>query len=216
MHRTLERGARVETRQAAALGALPEVERPGDAQDQPGGEHEGLEGPGPGRHVEAGDRVLGRPDQGQPGQQHDDARPDHEGGGQRADPRRQVRLPEQQGQGDRGGDGRADELLEEGGQTALVGRGQDQLQDPGGQGRGHRDRPAAADEDRHRGGHPDGAEHDMTLRSRRFANQLHGRFSLPVELVDERYSSAVIAQKRGEIIDAKAAAIILQQYFDAH
>src|SRR6476661_10377650 len=64
--------------------------------------------------------------------------------------------------------------------------------------------------------HPDGAEHDMTLRSRRFANQLHGRFSLPVELVDERYSSAVIPAKRGEIIDAKAAAIILQQYFDAH
>ncbi|WP_159701412.1 Holliday junction resolvase RuvX [Massilia sp. 9I] len=64
--------------------------------------------------------------------------------------------------------------------------------------------------------HPDGAEHDMTLRSRRFANQLHGRFSLPVELVDERYSSVVIPQKRGEIIDAKAAAIILQQYFDSH
>ncbi len=64
--------------------------------------------------------------------------------------------------------------------------------------------------------HPDGAEHDMTLRSRRFANQLHGRFSLPVDLVDERYSSAVIPAKRGEIIDAKAAAIILQQYFDDH
>ena len=64
--------------------------------------------------------------------------------------------------------------------------------------------------------HPDGAEHDMTLRSRRFANQLHGRFNLPVHLVDERYSSAVIAAKRGEIIDAKAAAIILQQYFDDH
>ena len=64
--------------------------------------------------------------------------------------------------------------------------------------------------------HPDGAEHDMTLRCRRFANQLHGRFSLPVTLVDERYSSAVIQAKRGEIIDAKAAAIILQQYFDDH
>jgi putative Holliday junction resolvase len=64
--------------------------------------------------------------------------------------------------------------------------------------------------------HPDGAEHDMTLRARRFANQLHGRFNLPVELVDERYSSAVIPAKRGEIIDAKAAAIILQQYFDDH
>ena len=64
--------------------------------------------------------------------------------------------------------------------------------------------------------HPDGAEHEMTLRCRRFANQLHGRFSLPVALVDERYSSAVIQAKRGQIIDAKAAAIILQQYFDDH
>ncbi len=64
--------------------------------------------------------------------------------------------------------------------------------------------------------HPDGAEHDMTLRCRRFANQLHGRFALPVHLVDERYSSAVIEAKRGELIDAKAAAIILQQYFDDH
>ena len=64
--------------------------------------------------------------------------------------------------------------------------------------------------------HPDGAEHDMTLRCRRFANQLHGRFNLPVQLVDERYSSAVISTRRGELIDAKAAAIILQQYFDDH
>ncbi|MES2016096.1 MAG: Holliday junction resolvase RuvX [Pseudomonadota bacterium] len=64
--------------------------------------------------------------------------------------------------------------------------------------------------------HPDGAEHEMTLRCRRFANQLHGRFNLPVHLVDERYSSAVIKAKRGEVIDAKAAAIILQQYFDDH
>ncbi len=64
--------------------------------------------------------------------------------------------------------------------------------------------------------HPDGAEHDMTLRSRRFANQLHGRFNLPVTLVDERYSSAVIPSRRGDIIDAKAASIILQQYFDDH
>jgi len=64
--------------------------------------------------------------------------------------------------------------------------------------------------------HPDGAEHDMTLRARRFANQLHGRFNLPVDLIDERYSSVVIPAKRGERIDAKAAAIILQQYFDDH
>lgn len=64
--------------------------------------------------------------------------------------------------------------------------------------------------------HPDGAEHEMTARCRKFANQLHGRFNLPVELVDERYSSAVISSKRGEVIDDRAAAIILQQYFDAN
>ena len=64
--------------------------------------------------------------------------------------------------------------------------------------------------------HPDGTEHEMSARCRRFANQVHGRFNLPVELVDERYSSAVIASKRGEVIDDRAAAIILQQYFDAN
>ena len=63
--------------------------------------------------------------------------------------------------------------------------------------------------------HPDGTEHEMSARCRRFANQLHGRFGLPVALVDERYSSAVISAKRGEVIDDRAAAIILQQYFDA-
>jgi putative holliday junction resolvase len=64
--------------------------------------------------------------------------------------------------------------------------------------------------------HPDGIEHEMSARCRRFANQLHGRFNVDIVLVDERYSSAVIPQKRGELIDAQAAAIILQQYFDEH
>lgn len=64
--------------------------------------------------------------------------------------------------------------------------------------------------------HPDGAEHEMTVRCRRFANQLHGRYGLEVVLVDERYSSAVLTQARGEFIDDAAAAIILQQYFDDH
>ena len=62
--------------------------------------------------------------------------------------------------------------------------------------------------------HPDGAEHEMTVRCRRFANQLNGRFGVATVLVDERYSSAVIPRKRGETIDAQAAAIILQQYFN--
>lgn len=64
--------------------------------------------------------------------------------------------------------------------------------------------------------HPDGAEHEMTARCRRFGNQLNGRFGVPVVLVDERYSSAVIGQRRGERIDDQAAAIILQQYFNEH
>jgi putative Holliday junction resolvase len=64
--------------------------------------------------------------------------------------------------------------------------------------------------------HPDGSEHEMSARCRRFANQLHGRFDVATALVDERYSSAVIPQKRGELIDAQAAAIILQQYFDEY
>ncbi|MGH8806931.1 MAG: Holliday junction resolvase RuvX [Noviherbaspirillum sp.] len=62
--------------------------------------------------------------------------------------------------------------------------------------------------------HPDGTEHEMTVRCRRFANQLHGRFGVDTVLVDERYSSAVICHQRGEAIDAEAAAIILQQYFN--
>lgn len=62
--------------------------------------------------------------------------------------------------------------------------------------------------------HPDGSPDEMTQRCRRFANQLHGRFGVPTVLVDERYSSAVLAQKRGERIDDQAAALILQQYFD--
>lgn len=64
--------------------------------------------------------------------------------------------------------------------------------------------------------HPDGAEHEMTVRCRRFANQLNGRFGVATSLVDERYSSAVLSQRRGEVIDAEAAAIILQQYFNEH
>ncbi|MDO8298539.1 Holliday junction resolvase RuvX [Lacisediminimonas sp.] len=64
--------------------------------------------------------------------------------------------------------------------------------------------------------YPDGAEHEMTIRCRRFANQLHGRFGLETVLVDERFSSAVLPQRRGERIDAQAAAVILQQYFDEH
>ena len=62
--------------------------------------------------------------------------------------------------------------------------------------------------------HPDGVEHEMTQRCRRFANQLHGRFGVDTVLVDERYSSAVLVQQQNQHVDDQAAAIILQQYFD--
>ena len=37
----------------------------------------------------------------------------------------------------------------------------------------------------------DGNAHDMTRLARKFANRLHGRFGLPVRLIDERLSSAL-------------------------
>ncbi len=61
--------------------------------------------------------------------------------------------------------------------------------------------------------HPDGAAHAMTARCERFARQLEGRFGLPVARVDERYSSAVLAARDGPQ-DDRAAAVILQQWFD--
>jgi putative Holliday junction resolvase len=60
--------------------------------------------------------------------------------------------------------------------------------------------------------HPDGAEHEMTLRAKRFGNQLHGRLNLPVKWVDERYTSAVVDDQQGDI-DGQAAVLILEQYF---
>lgn len=56
-----------------------------------------------------------------------------------------------------------------------------------------------------------------TLRCRRFANQLHGRFGVIVELVDERGSSVEAQELLGTNApdDAVAAAVILQRYLDA-
>ena len=63
--------------------------------------------------------------------------------------------------------------------------------------------------------HPDGAEHEMTTKSKRFGNQLHGRFNLPVDWVDERYSSVVLEGDADmhDNLDAHSAALILEQYF---
>ena len=70
----------------------------------------------------------------------------------------------------------------------------------------------------------DGSAHEMTARSSRFANQLRGRFGLPVDYAEERLSS-VEAEERlrasghstrsaREHVDAMAAQIILQCFFE--
>jgi putative Holliday junction resolvase len=63
--------------------------------------------------------------------------------------------------------------------------------------------------------HPDGAEHEVSAKARRFGNQLHGRFGLPVNWVDERYTSAVLEGNPNmrDNLDAHSAALILEQYF---
>lgn len=63
--------------------------------------------------------------------------------------------------------------------------------------------------------HPDGAEHEMSQKARRFGNQLSGRFQLPVDWVDERYTSAVLEgdPDMRDNLDAQSAALILEQYF---
>ncbi len=70
----------------------------------------------------------------------------------------------------------------------------------------------------------DGSPHEMTARCTRFANQLRGRFGLPVEYAEERLSSAEAEEKlrdcgynardAKEHLDALAAQLILQSFFE--
>ena len=63
--------------------------------------------------------------------------------------------------------------------------------------------------------HPVGTEHAMSAKAHRFGNQLNGRFHLPVEWVDERYTSAVLESDPDmrDNLDSQSAALILEQYF---
>ena len=63
--------------------------------------------------------------------------------------------------------------------------------------------------------HPDGAEHENTVRARRFSRQLQGRFKLPVFEVDERYSTTEALQMGAKDADAAAACIILEQFLSS-
>lgn len=60
--------------------------------------------------------------------------------------------------------------------------------------------------------HPDGADHENTLRARKFARSLRGRFGLPVYEVDERYSTTEALSDGARDADAGAACIILEQF----
>ncbi len=71
----------------------------------------------------------------------------------------------------------------------------------------------------------DGSAHEMTARCERFANQLRGRFQLPVEFADERFSSLAAEdhlraqgsggggwRERKQQLDAQSAVVILNQW----
>jgi putative Holliday junction resolvase len=72
--------------------------------------------------------------------------------------------------------------------------------------------------------HLDGTEHELSRLARKFARELAGRFALPVELVDERLTSAaaeaslaeagVASRKRKPVVDQVAAQHILQAYLE--
>lgn len=72
----------------------------------------------------------------------------------------------------------------------------------------------------------EGEEQALTLASRRFAGRLHGRFGLPVDHVDERYSTKAVREElfeRGgykelqkKSVDSRAACLILEGWFEQH
>ncbi|AZK64325.1 Holliday junction resolvase RuvX [Pectobacterium carotovorum subsp. carotovorum] len=71
----------------------------------------------------------------------------------------------------------------------------------------------------------DGTEQPLTARARKFANRLHGRFGIAIELHDERLSTVEARAdlfERGGFkaldkgsVDAASAVIILESWFDA-
>ncbi|BCQ38295.1 putative pre-16S rRNA nuclease [Erwinia rhapontici] len=72
----------------------------------------------------------------------------------------------------------------------------------------------------------DGTEQPLTVRARKFANRLHGRFGVQIELHDERLSTV---EARAELferggfralskgsVDSLSAVIILESWFENH
>ena len=71
-----------------------------------------------------------------------------------------------------------------------------------------------------------GAEGTQSEKMRRFADDLHAKFALPVHLWDERWTSTqanrllretdLSIKKRGQAVDRMAAILILQSWLAAH
>lgn len=71
----------------------------------------------------------------------------------------------------------------------------------------------------------DDSEFELTHRARKFANRIHGRFGLPVFMMDERLSSvearnAIIAEGGGinfkaQNVDSRSAALILESWMQS-
>ena len=68
----------------------------------------------------------------------------------------------------------------------------------------------------------DGSESEMSGRARKFANRLHGRFGVQVEMADERLSSFeargdIIAESgsrdfKSQSVDSRSAVVILESW----
>jgi putative Holliday junction resolvase len=72
---------------------------------------------------------------------------------------------------------------------------------------------------------PEGKESDAARRAREFAARLHDHLALPIELIDESFSTVEAEEvllaadlsraRRRMVVDKLAAAVILQRWLDA-
>ncbi|HEU4978939.1 MAG TPA: Holliday junction resolvase RuvX [Solirubrobacteraceae bacterium] len=63
-----------------------------------------------------------------------------------------------------------------------------------------------------------GADTDQTREARAFADRLRGVLSVPVELYDERFTTAIAARAGGDRTseDSRAAAVLLEDWLARH
>jgi putative Holliday junction resolvase len=63
-----------------------------------------------------------------------------------------------------------------------------------------------------------GADTDQTREARRFADALRARLAVPVEMYDERFTTAIAARSGGTTAseDSRAAAVLLEDWLARH